>query len=725
MGMGIVPARRWLFASVLILIIVASAYRSSSGQPAKIAGTVRDAETHERIVLANVSVMGALIGDATDAEGKFEIVGLPAGSHVIVVTVIGYRKASRQIRLQEGQVLYLDFYLEPTAIEIPPIVVTASRREEDLRDAPVTVSVLSTRDIEKRDVVSPEEILKLAPGVVVTESQAGIRGSSGFNRGAGSRLLLLVDGVPALAGDTGDIKWDLIPPEQIERIEIVKSASSSLYGSSALGGVINLVTRPVSDTPETRFRLTAGYFDDPYYPEWKWTSEWLTFGGFDISHTRKVGNLGVFTAFGRNVSDGYRRNSEFERSAALAKVTYSTTESRSLTGLVTWALEKYGHSTEWTSQSKALDVAQSSWQDEVVSEKLAGYLKVRNLMGIRSLVSATLNWYLTDWDNDFHDALDNARAVRIGGSVQYDRVWEHEHKLTFGVDGWRTDVTSTMFGSRQIGEIGLFAEARTRISERVSLTTGARYDAHYLGEKRDWASLLSPRAGLVVKVGGFSTFNISAGRGFRAPTVAEMFTSTSAGGFTVKPNPALASERGMSYEIAWTATPPLGVIMSTGLFRSDYRQLIEPEVDPADGRIHFTNVADAKVSGAEVWLRTAPVAGLLGLSCSYMYLSTEDQSTGEPLAYRSEDNLKVSAEIGKPGWAVGVDFIYRSRVERVKVYEKDERVPIYVTDLRGEIQLSQLRLAVKVANLFQYNYTEIERTLAPIRHIRFTLSGVY
>jgi outer membrane receptor for ferrienterochelin and colicins len=724
MGMRIGPARGWLTAFLLILVIIGSVCPSSGGQPAKIAGTVRDAETDQQIALANVSVSGTLIGDATDAEGRFEIVGLPAGPHVILVTVIGYRKASRQISLEEGQALHLDFYLEPTAIEIPPVVVTASRREEDLRDAPVTVSVLSTRDIEKRDVVSPDEILKLAPGVVVTESQAGIRGSSGFNRGAGSRLLLLVDGVPALAGDTGDIKWDLIPAGQIERIEIVKSASSSLYGSSALGGVINLVTRPVSDTPETRFRLTAGYFDDPYYPEWKWTSEWLTFGGIDVSHTRKVGKLGVFTAFSRNVSDGYRRNSEFERSAALAKVTYAMTESRSLTGLATWALEKYGHSTEWKSQNEALDVAQSSWQDEVASEKLAGYLKIRNLMGIRSLVSATLNWYLTDWKNDFHDAQDNARARRIGGSVQYDRAWEHEHKLTLGVDGWQTEVTSTMFGSRQIGEIGLFAEARTRISERVSLTTAARYDAHYLGEKRDWASLLSPRAGFVVKAGGSSTFNISAGRGFRAPTVAEMFTSTSAGGFTVKPNPDLASERGTTYEIAWTATQAAGMI-SAGLFRSDYRQLIEPEVDPADGRIHFANVADAKVSGAEVWLRTAPVAGLLGLNCSYMYLSTEDQSTGDPLAYRSKNNLKVSAEIGKPGWLVGVDFIYRSRVERVKVYENDQRVPIYVTDLRGEIRLSHLRLAVKVANLFQYNYTEIERTLAPIRHIRFTLSGVY
>ena len=74
---------------------------------------------------------------------------------------------------------------------------------------------------------------------------------------------------------------------------------------------------------------------------------------------------------------------------------------------------------------------------------------------------------------------------------------------------------------------------------------------------------------------------------------------------------------------------------------------------------------------------------------------------------------------------MGVDFLYRSRVESVKVYEGDERVPIYVTDLRGEVELGSLTFSGKVANLFNYNYTEIERSLAPIRSFRISLSGSY
>jgi iron complex outermembrane receptor protein len=682
--------------------------RSSS-----ISGVVRDAETGEAIPRANVTLLGTLVGDAGDEQGWFRIANVPPGPYVLSVAVIGYTRETRDIELKEGEHLNLEIHLEPTPIEISPVVVTASRRPQDASEAPVSVSVLTARDIEKWDVVSPDQVLRHAPGVVVTETQASIRGSSGFHRGAGSRLLLLVDGVPALAGDTGDIKWDLIPPDQIERIEVVKSASSALYGSSALGGVVNIVTLPVSDIPETRFRLSAGYFDDPYYPQWKWTSDWLTSAGIDVSHSRSVGEVGLFAAFGKKTSDGYRRNSDFDRSSAMAKVTYSDDGKRLLIAFITWALEEYGHSTEWKSQGEALDITESAWHDRVTSEKVAGYIKAKNLLGLQNLLSGTINWYFTEWDNDFHDVQDNADALKLGGSLQLDMVLGSRHEVTCGVEGWHTGVNSTMFGDRQIGEIGLFGEVHADVLHGIALTLGARYDGHYLGEGRAWQDLVSPRAAVVFRGGRIGIFNISAGRGFRAPTVAEMFTSTSVGGFTVKPNPDLASERGNTYEIAWTGDPIRGLRTCLSLFRSNFSELIEPAVDPADDMIHFTNVHDATVYGLEAWLRSAPIMDRASLAASYMFLSTEDDATGEPLAYRSKHNLKSSVDLIGRDYSVGLDFIYRSRVERVKVYENDERVAIYVTDLRGEARLGRLRLSAKVANLFQYNYTEIERNLAP------------
>jgi outer membrane receptor for ferrienterochelin and colicins len=557
---------------------------------------------------------------------------------------------------------------------------------------------------------------------VVTDNQVDVRGSGGFNRGAGSRMLLLVDGVPALAGDTGDIKWDLVPPYEIQRIEIIKSAASSLYGSTALGGVINIVTLPVSDEPETAFLLSGGYYGDPHYPEWKWTSERLTFSGIDVSHTRRVGDLGLLLALGKKQSDGYRRNSDFDRSSITTKLTYPVGDVR-FTLFNAWAHEEHGHATEWQNQNNALDIDPAAYNDRVRSDKTAGYLRAASVVGMRNAISAVVNWYHTDWANDFHDTDDNARALRLGGTVQWDRIVSPRIETTLGCEGWSTGVKSTMFGKRDIAEMGLFGEVKAEAARRTTLRVGARYDRHRLGETRGGQDRLSPRVAIAVGTGGASAFNASVGMGFRAPSIAEMFTSTTVGGFTVKPNLDLTSEEGITYEIGWRIAMGNYLLAGLGLFRSDYEHLIEPEVDPSDGKLHFTNISDAAVSGLEVWTRTASIGGLASIDASYMYLSTEDNTSGEPLAYRSRHNLKTSVDLSVRGFTVGMDFLYRSRVERVKVYEDDERVPVYVTDLRGEVKLGRFRLSAKVANLFNYNYTEIERNLAPIRNFRFSFAG--
>jgi iron complex outermembrane receptor protein len=722
-GAGPPVIARLITAMIIILLAPAAADPSETDQPAVITGSVIDAQTGTAIPLANVYLEGTMLGDATDGQGRFEIAGLEPGSYRLTTAVVGYTPLTREITLSSGELRTLDMALAPTAIEVAPVVVTASRRSQDLLDAPVSLAVVTSGDIAKRHVMSPDEVLNHVPGVTVTATQVNIRGSSGFSRGAGSRILLLVDGVPALAGDTGNTKWDLVPAEQIEGIEIVKSAASAVYGSSALGGVVNMVTRRIPESPETRFRVSGGYYDDPHYPQWKWTTEWLTYHGFDISHSRRIGRLGLLAALSRKSSDGYRRNSDFDRMEFVAKATWSRTTRQTFTLFTTWAFDEYGHATEWQSQKHALDTDPAAWHDRVRSDKIAGYLRLRNTLSPRTLVSATLNWYRTDWDNDFHDTDDGARGLKVGGSLQVDRILKPWLQVTFGAEGWRTGVASTIFADRNIAEVGCFAEGEVPFGEGLKLTLGTRYDTHRLSEARGWEGLLSPRAGIVLRTSSGSSLRISAGRGFRAPTIAEMFSSTTVGGFTVKPNLNLSPERGNTYEIGWLGDLGPRLRIGAGLFRSDYRQLIEPGIDPEDGRIHFTNIRDARVSGVDTWVQAVPVGDHLALGLAYMYLDTEDRATGDPLAYRSRHDVKASVDVSGPRYSIGLDHIYRSRVTRVEVYADDERVPIRVTDLRGEVSLGTLRVWGKVSNLFQYNYTEIERSLAPIRHFTFAVSG--
>src|SRR5207249_10970928 len=99
--------------------------------------------------------------------------------------------------------------------------------------------------------------------------QVNIRGSTGFVEGLGSRVLLLVDGVPANQGDRGGINWDIVPLQDVQGVEIVKGAGSSLYGSAAFGGVVHVLTRHIEPGFHGRARATAGAFANPPYDVWR------------------------------------------------------------------------------------------------------------------------------------------------------------------------------------------------------------------------------------------------------------------------------------------------------------------------------------------------------------------------------------------------------------------------------------------------------------------------
>ena len=102
------------------------------------------------------------------------------------------------------------------------------------------------------------------------DGQASVRGGSGFSYGAGSRVLALIDGLPVLSADAGNIRWQFLPLENLSQIEVIKGASSVLYGSSALNGIINFRTADATNIPETRFFVEAGVFDKPGNKNWIW-----------------------------------------------------------------------------------------------------------------------------------------------------------------------------------------------------------------------------------------------------------------------------------------------------------------------------------------------------------------------------------------------------------------------------------------------------------------------
>src|SRR3989449_9528203 len=176
-----------------------------------------------------------------------------------------------------GDSASVDLILRASPLTLEPVIVTAAKRSQLLDQAVTSVALVSDSEIARRAVSTVDEAVNKAPGVLFLNGQVNIRGSSGFVEGLGSRVLLLVDGVPANQGDRGGIDWDMGPLAQVERVEVVKGAGSSLDGSAAVGGGGNLITHDIPVGVHGPVRAPAGAYANP--PERGWQFRDYTGGG--------------------------------------------------------------------------------------------------------------------------------------------------------------------------------------------------------------------------------------------------------------------------------------------------------------------------------------------------------------------------------------------------------------------------------------------------------------
>ncbi|MDL1893420.1 hypothetical protein FBQ87_11115, partial [Sphingobacteriales bacterium CHB3] len=191
-----------------------------------IRGRVMVETSDEPLSGANVRILGTNKGAVTDAYGEFRIGDISPGTYTVGFSMIGFQKVTTKVDVKEAEETFVEVRLKEAPLQSEQVVVTASKREQSLQDVPVSISVLDATQISYRNSVSLDEALRYVPGVNMTGPQINIRGSSGYSLGAGSRVLMLLDGIPFIAGDTGELIFEAIPAGHIDRIEVVKGASS-------------------------------------------------------------------------------------------------------------------------------------------------------------------------------------------------------------------------------------------------------------------------------------------------------------------------------------------------------------------------------------------------------------------------------------------------------------------------------------------------------------------
>jgi len=682
-----------------------------------IAGKISAANTGTPLPGANIILIRTLMGASSDLEGNFTVEKVPAGKYDVKASMMGYKSQTASVTVTSGQKFNVDFKLEETVIESPTLVVTASKKAQSFQDVPNSVSIISLKEIERRNKPYLDEILEYVPGVNMMGGDVNIRGSSGFSLGAGSRVLFLVDGIPMMPGDSGDIKWDIVPASQIERVEIVKGAGSALYGSHALGGVINIITKEPKLKPSTDIQFSSGIYDKPYYPEWDWTNKMRAFGQIDVTHSRSWNKLSLVLSGGRRKTTGYQQNGWKDNYSLLGKIKYKFNQQSTLTLQSNLSTGDYGEIYLWDNQTHAYQMPPPSVGDWVNSNKFSFNGVYRHLLNSKFTYKIRTSYFHNNFQHHYGEN-DHSKANKLGVEIQADYLPNKIHTFTMGIEGIYDNTKSSVWGTHHAYTWAGYIQDEFHLHNSLSLTLGGRFDYHYVDIGRE-ENQLNPKLGLNFRPHLFTTVRVSVGRGFRAPTLAEMFTDTYQSGFKVFPNPDLKTEKAWSYEIGINQLIADKLILDIALFHNDYQNFIEPERDVYNN-VQFINVPNAKIRGFEFNTQGSLWKRFLAFNFGYTYMDPVNKDTGETLAYRPRHLFTSGLTFNYFIFEAGIDFRYISRLEKVKVYPKDDRVAQKVWDGRVTANISGLMLTFNINNMFQYNYTQVERNIAPPRHFVLT-----
>ena len=718
-------------------------------QQSAIAGRIVDAAGNP-LPGVNVALLETTHGAASAADGTYRIAAAPIGSWRLQASIVGFATEIRPVEVAEGETARVDFVLRDAAVEAREIVVTTTRRTEVAGETAASISVLSAEDLVTRNVLALDDALQYVPGVQLTGNEVNIRGSSGFSYNTGSRVLLLVDGMPMLSPDAERIPFDLIPVHQMERIEVLKGPGSALYGGGALGGIIHVVTKTYPDRPETHLEAYGGAYQPASHEVWR--REWeeaanpRPLGGVSINHARPLSaNAGLWANVNYRYDASHLNMNSSRNVQAFSKFSWRASPDSRLHVLAGASRNTSDTFIYWNGARDALNPGTieigSSGSSSGATDNRTQHFSLMpaysNALSSRTLLQAKTR--LTgvviqplDSEKKPKPVSDGTIGFRYGGEVQLDYEPAPGRYVIAGVSGDANAATSSFTGDDAPSgqpEIAAFAQWEEEIGP-VRLAGGLRFDSYRI-QQGDALRKLSPRTSAAIGLGEAWTLRLAYGEGFRAPSVLERFVESS-DYLPIVSNPDLKPETSRNYELGVRGQSAAGsglfFSVDAALFLSQYRELIEPKFAPERRSFRFANFTRARIRGGELELRARLAPGRVSLYAGYTWLDAQDLEINEPLAFRSTHLLKAGGDWKIGPIEVGADFRWASDPKRVDsdfalfVPDAELSTAIQVLDARIGSSWRGVSATLHIRNALNYHYLSRPALLGAPRHAFLQIS---
>jgi len=529
---------------------------------AQIKGVVQDGKIKEPLIGAKITLStGQKI--LTNPLGAFEI--KPSSYPVLIkFSMIGY--ISDSIRVTQDTTFTFDLYAQVQ--EMKTVVVTAGRRNQNIEDVPISMEIIRPELINNKGLSSLEQAVDQSPGVYSMDGQVSIRGGGGYAYGAGSRVMLVWNGVPMLAPDLGDAKWNSVPMEQASQIEILKGASSVLYGSGALNGIIAVTEKEPGPKGELKAKIQSGVYGNPRRTSMQWWDKNPTFHLADIYYGKSLKNIGYTIGANAYLDSGYRKGENEKRYRINGSIYFKPTKHPKLKAGI-------GYNAQY--QDVGIFVL---WKNDT-----SGYEAMDNTLSRQKAIRISVDPYIKFYDkyNNRHNFRSRYYIVTTGNSqnvyqssfaemyyadYQFQRKVGEFTNFTAGLTNNTSRVLSPIFSNHISQNSAAYTQFESSI-KKIDFSAGMRLEYYKLdslksdSQYRISDSLSLPiypvfRAGVHYEINKASHLRASIGQGVRFPSIGERYVSTSVGGLVIFRNPELRPETGWAAEIGWKQIVKIG-----------------------------------------------------------------------------------------------------------------------------------------------------------------------
>ncbi len=666
-----------------------------------------------------VSSEGTKATAASDGSFSISYVALP-------LQLIFYASSFENDTIQVTTPDFIIVKMDPPVAEIGTVVVTASRRGQNIEEVPISMEVLKPTLIDNKAITNLEQAVDQSPGVYAMDGQISIRGGSGYSYGAGSRVLLLYNDVPILSGDAGDAKWNAVPMELSSKVEVIKGASSVLYGSGALNGIIAVTEREPTKTGEFKAKVQSGIYDDARRASLNWRAKNPTFHLAEFTYGKMHKQVGYNVSVTGFTDKGYRDGETESRARLSGSIFFKPSKITGLKAGIGYSLhyQKVGSFIVW--QNDTLAYTPSGGSDITVPGStlsitkgtrfnLDPYIKYMDKRGNKHNLRTRMYRVVNE---SFTNQGQNSVATNYYADYQYQKNWNNSWFLNAGATSNISVVNSKLYGDHQSNNYSIYGQLEKKY-KKLDLTAGLRFEYFdqdkrkgdsdfYFGDNRSKKIPVFPiiRTAVHYELFKYTHLRASFGQGVRYPAIAERYTQTSVGSLNVFPNPNLNRETGWAAEIGVKQGVKIGKwkgLLDVAGFINEYDNMMEftfgfykPDsipisLNPNDpGYVNkwigfqAKNTERARITGIEFSFSSEGKIGNVELRSligyTYMnpislnndstYRATFSDTTTDVLKYRFKHLAKADVEAIYKKFSIGASMRYNSFMGNIdRVFE--------------------------------------------------------